>query len=303
VCSSDLTFRTLAQQAPTLAQPSPAPDVMMLLAEDPLATWRMGASGIKTVEANDQGRPGLQIRTSHPRAGDMTMTVRLNPKSDLIEKLSMSMDRQMQMPNGQPATVNMKQVATVVERKIGEPPAEKWFVVDTEGSQAVASLKELSEKARGGDEGAGGGPEAMKGKPAPAIDLQTAGGEPFSLATLDADVVVLDFWATWCGPCRRGLPKLQKVHEWAEQEDKSVAIYTVNLRESPKQAKTMFKELNLTMPILMDTDGSVGQAYGVKGIPQTVVIHNDRVAEVHVGFDPNMDIQMISEIEKLLGDD
>lgn len=139
-----------------------------------------------------------------------------------------------------------------------------------------------------------------EGKLAPPIQLKTVDGQQFTLKQVEAQVIVLDFWATWCGPCRMGLPLLQQFYDWARENKQPVAVLTINLREKPQDVRAYWKKENFDMPVLMDTDGHVGQSYGIRGIPHTVVIHKGRIAHVHVGYSPAMAEMLKAEVEKLL---
>ena len=173
----------------------------------------------------------------------------------------------------------------------------------------MASIDELVGGAGGGGEAGGqggaggGGGHPLQGQPAPAIDLAMMDGGEFKLSELPADeVIILDFWATWCPPCREGLPHLQAVADWAEAEGKPVKVFAVNVQETPAEAKAYWQQEGLTLPVVMDARGQASQAYGVTGIPQTVLIHNGQVKGVHVGFNPQMQSQLKREIEAILSE-
>ena len=140
----------------------------------------------------------------------------------------------------------------------------------------------------------------MEGQKAPKIDLKDLNGKR---GHMESDVVVLDFWATWCPPCRKGLPLLQEFQDWAKQNKKSVGVVTINIQESPKKVLKFWKDNKFNMPVLMDTKGEAAKAYGVQGIPQTVVIHKGKIVSVHVGFYPNMLDMLKSEVNALLSKD
>jgi cytochrome c biogenesis protein CcmG/thiol:disulfide interchange protein DsbE len=127
---------------------------------------------------------------------------------------------------------------------------------------------------------------ALEGKAAPAFKLPGLDGKTVALASLKGHVVILDFWATWCGPCRASLPHLDKLYQ-AEKAN-GVEVFALDQQEDQKDVEEFVKQTKLTVPALLDRDGKVGAAYGVEGIPQTVVIGKDgKVLKVFVGFGPD----------------
>lgn len=132
----------------------------------------------------------------------------------------------------------------------------------------------------------GGGTHPMSGQVAPDFSLADTTGKTVDLAShLGKEVVVLDFWASWCPPCRKGLPILDTVAKsFAGQP---VAIYGVNIREGEALVKSFAEKNGLTLPLLLDDKGYVADDYGVSGIPQTVVIdRSGTIRSVHVGVSP-----------------
>ncbi|MEE9131326.1 MAG: TlpA disulfide reductase family protein [Phycisphaerales bacterium] len=164
--------------------------------------------------------------------------------------------------------------------------------------------------------GMGGGP--LIGKPAPAFVLETADGQVVDLEKLRGQVVVLDFWATWCGPCRVVLPLLHDVSRWTRQEQLPVKILAVNVWEirdpdgdTPEArreaASTFWKKQGFSVPIAMDYSDETAAAYGVSGIPTTVIIRADGVVHAyHVGgssdYVATMKRDITAAIEALEGD-
>ena len=140
----------------------------------------------------------------------------------------------------------------------------------------------------------------LLGKPAPDFELAKRGGGKVNLAAYkDKDVVILDFWATWCGPCVRALPTIAKVA--AKYRDKGVVFYAVDLEESPEDVEQFLKEQKLDIPVLFDSDNAVAKLYQVSGIPQTVVIGKDGTVQVvHVGLLPDLEKRLSGELDDLL---
>ncbi len=123
----------------------------------------------------------------------------------------------------------------------------------------------------------------LVGKPAPPFDSSYLDGAPFDLGQhLGKDVVVLDFWATWCGPCVASMPTLSEVTN--EFRDRGVRLFAVNCAEQPKEVKDFVEQSGLELTVVMDPEGQISKAYGADGIPQTVLIDRQgKVRFVHVG--------------------
>ncbi len=119
-------------------------------------------------------------------------------------------------------------------------------------------------------------PAPAVGHPAPDFTLTTAGGEPFNLADLRGIPVVLNFWATWCPPCRAELPELEAAsNRFAGQ----VAIVGVNQAEAPAAVQAFATQLGLTFAIPLDQDAAVSQRYFVRSLPTTFFIDRDGVIQ------------------------
>ena len=95
--------------------------------------------------------------------------------------------------------------------------------------------------------------------------------------------VVLNFWATWCAPCRLEMPELERAA--GDYAGRDLAVLTVNQDETAEQVSDFFTEVGLTLPALLDTGGAVGAAYGAFFLPTTVIIGPDGlVSAVHRGI-------------------
>jgi len=118
--------------------------------------------------------------------------------------------------------------------------------------------------------GAGGLPPAPAvGHPAPDFTLTGVTGEPVTLAALRGQPVVLNFWATWCPPCRAELPELQAASERLQGQ---VAIVGVNQAEDVERVRTFVADLGLTFTMPLDERGQVSRAYNVRSLPTTFFI-------------------------------
>jgi thiol-disulfide isomerase/thioredoxin len=122
----------------------------------------------------------------------------------------------------------------------------------------------------------------LVGQPAFAFRLDQLDGSRFQLAEHKGRVVVLEFWATWCGPCLETMPLVAGVVR--EFADRDVKLIAVNLEEQPAQVKTVLERHKLSIPVALDRDGVVAAKYAVTAIPQTVVVDRDgKVARLFVG--------------------
>jgi len=133
--------------------------------------------------------------------------------------------------------------------------------------------------------------EALEGQPATDFTLETlAGSKPVKLSELKGRVVVLDFWATWCGPCRRWLPIVEQASR--DYASKGLAVFAVNERETDSKVRSYLDQQKLDLPVLMDRSGTVGSIYRASSIPLTVVVGKDGfVLRVMVGLHEAEDLK------------
>lgn len=113
------------------------------------------------------------------------------------------------------------------------------------------------------------------GHPAPDFTLSDLDGEQVNLSDLRGQVVVVNFWATWCMPCRVEMPEFEIVYnKW---KDQGVVILGVNVFEDPSRVSSAAEEMGITFPILLDGEGQVAQSYELLGYPTTFLIDRDGI--------------------------
>ena len=134
------------------------------------------------------------------------------------------------------------------------------------------------------DESPGGGGlnSPLVGQPAPEFKLDTLAGDTFQLNGHRGKVVVLDFFATWCGPCVQAMPQVDELVD--EFADRGVQLVAVNMQEDSDTVQGLLERLKIEPTVVMDIDGATAAKYGVTAIPQTVVIdRNGKVVRLFVG--------------------
>lgn len=115
----------------------------------------------------------------------------------------------------------------------------------------------------------------LVGKPAPGFTLATLEGGRVGLETLRGKPVVLNFWASWCVPCRTEMPLLERA--WRAHAGEGLAVVGVVYADSNENARGFYKELDLTFPSLIDASGKTAVDYGVTGLPETYFIDRSGV--------------------------
>lgn len=121
-----------------------------------------------------------------------------------------------------------------------------------------------------------------KGKQAPEFTLEDLSGQQISLSDLQGKVVLLNFWATWCGPCRIEMPALQSRHE---QYPEKLSVVGLNFDEPKENVVAFAEEFGLTFTILLDPGGEIQNEYRIRGYPTTVFLDENGIVQiVHIGI-------------------
>ena len=143
-------------------------------------------------------------------------------------------------------------------------------------------------------------PVPQKGFSAPDFTLQTLDGEEVTLSEFNGQIVLINLWASWCGPCRAEMPALQNIHQ--KYKDQGVVILAVNVtyQDDIASAETFVNELGITFPILMDSNAEVAHLYQLRSLPTSFFVDKDgRITEVVIGG-PMAEALLQSRIESLL---
>jgi thiol-disulfide isomerase/thioredoxin len=135
--------------------------------------------------------------------------------------------------------------------------------------------------------------------PAPDFQLASSGGKPVSLAQYKGQVVMINFWATWCGPCRTEMPVLEQLHK--KYKPMGFTMMGVNVEPDSAGAVDWLKATPVTFPILFDTDSKVSKLYAVSGMPSTVIVdRKGKLRYLHRGYKAGDENEYLDQIRALV---
>ena len=141
--------------------------------------------------------------------------------------------------------------------------------------------------------------DAVAPSPAPAFTLQATDGRQVSLAQFKGDVVMINFWASWCGPCRQEMPLLDSIYR--KYKDMGFELIGVNVEPDSKAANAWLKATPVTYPVLYDPQSKVSQLYQVQAMPTTVIIdRSGTVRFLHRGYLPGDENAYLNSIRSLI---
>ena len=134
---------------------------------------------------------------------------------------------------------------------------------------------------------------------APTFSLPSRGGDTVSLGQLKGKVVMLNFWASWCGPCRQEMPLLEQMHK--RYSSLGFTLVGVNVDANSKDAEEWLSKTPVTFPVLFDRESKVSKLYDVSAMPSTVFIDRQgNVRALHRGYKAGDEGEYLNQIRALL---
>ncbi|GAA0855418.1 TlpA disulfide reductase family protein [Aliiglaciecola litoralis] len=135
--------------------------------------------------------------------------------------------------------------------------------------------------------------------PAPDFTLKSKSGENMRLEEQQGNVVIINFWASWCAPCREELPHFEAMQQ--EYEDLGFTVLAVNVDEYPEKANTLLNDIPVSFPVLFDEDDKVSKLYDVRAMPTTVIVDRDGNHRLtHYGYKTGDEAKYRKAIKTLL---
>jgi peroxiredoxin len=139
----------------------------------------------------------------------------------------------------------------------------------------------------------------LTGQVAPDFALKSASGKNLRLSEYRGDVVMINFWATWCGPCRQEMPLLDDLY--TRYQRVGFSLLGVNIDDDSRRAMQMVEDLGVNFPVLFDERKEVSKLYQVEAMPVTVLLDREgTVRHIHHGYKPGYEELYLTEIRSLL---
>ena len=134
---------------------------------------------------------------------------------------------------------------------------------------------------------------------APDFTLKSLDGNNLRLGEYRGQVVLINFWASWCGPCRQEMPLLDRLHH--RYEDTGFTVLGVNVEGDIKPAQEIVDKTKVTFPVLIDQDQKVSELYDLEAMPSTVVVDRDGIIRyIHLGYKPGDESKYVEVVKKLI---
>ncbi|HET6569069.1 MAG TPA: redoxin domain-containing protein [Rhodothermales bacterium] len=220
----------------------------------------------ESVQIEGQSYPSYVVRVQYEpgsgiaQADSTAKTVWIDEKQHLILR-DETRAYLTNTPFGGP--VHLNETRTIHSFTVGEPLSASLFAFNPPADVSRVEPQEAQQEA------------TLEGKPAYDFELERLDGGTMSLASLRGKVVLVNFWATWCGPCRVEMPMLQKLYE--EYRDEGFEVVAVSVGEPRTDVAPFVKTNGFTFPVLLDQDTAIANAYMAGAIPMSVIIDRDGV--------------------------
>jgi len=237
--------------------------------------------GKETLGVNEKGVECVVVQAVYEppqavAAGEIRRTYWIDPESKLVIR---EVSRASHQPSNLPSEVTVTQTIDFETAKAGgEFPDYLFEFLPPAGAQEVEQFGAAHHSRPG-----------VEGRPAPDFSAGNLDGEPVRLSDFEGKVVVLDFWATWCVPCRIDLPRMDAIYrEW---RDAGLVVLGVN-NEPVETASAYIKQHGYSFPVVRDPQNEIARRYQVSAIPTAVVIDREgRISEYLVGTHPERQIR------------
>lgn len=136
---------------------------------------------------------------------------------------------------------------------------------------------------------------------APDFTLKSLKGSNLKLSEFRGDVVMINFWATWCGPCRQEMPILNDLY--LKYRDNGFTLLGVNVEKNTSKAANMIRDLKVVFPVLFDTENEVSKLYKVEAMPSTILVDRDgNMRYLHRGYVSGTEDEYVRQVRELMAE-